>query len=187
MTPPYGRPGTGGRSRKRGGARRAAYRPPLRPAKRAEQNRSEASDVRYVRRGQDPALRETGNGRPEPEAGRRKLAGTVKIKIRPRRRTYADDGDTYRKIFPKIVCEAKGRVRGFGKNFVEGAAEPSAACGGCSEGEQGQRSQSASAAARRAVRCGHRNPLSKWGKQERQASPCATVAPVEGPPLTRLV
>ena len=128
-----------------------------------------------------------GNRRQAPGTGRGKLAGSVKIKIRPRRRTCADGGDTYRKIFPKIVCEAKGRVRGFGKNFVEGAAEPSAACGGCSEGEQGQRSQSASAAARRAARCGHRNPLSKWGKQERQASPCATVAPVEDPPLTRLV
>src|SRR5699024_565413 len=88
-----------------------------------------------------------------------------KIKARPHRRTCADGGDTDREIYPKIVCEAKGRVRDFGVNFVEGAAELSAACGGCSEAEQGPRSQSASAAARRDVRCGHRNPLSKGGNR----------------------
>lgn len=35
-----------------------------------------------------------------------------KIKARPHRRTCADGGDTDREIYPKIVCEAKGRVRG---------------------------------------------------------------------------
>ena len=72
---PTGRGGTGGRSRKRGGARRAACRPPLRPTGCAKQGRSGASGVRYVRRGQDPALRETGNRRRDPETGRGPAGG----------------------------------------------------------------------------------------------------------------
>src|SRR5699024_3837259 len=46
-----------------------------------------------------------------------------KIKARPHRRTCADGGDTDREIYPKIVCEAKGRVRDFGVNFVEGESK----------------------------------------------------------------
>ncbi|EFB74643.1 hypothetical protein SUBVAR_07111 [Subdoligranulum variabile DSM 15176] len=56
-------------------------------------------------------------------------------------------------------------MRGFGGNFVEGAVKPRAACGRISAAEQGPRSQSASAATRRAAGCGNRNPYSKWGKQ----------------------
>ena len=44
------------------------------------------------------------------------------------------------------------------RKILSKAVEPSAACGGYSEAEQGRRSQSASAAPRHAARCGNRNP-----------------------------
>ena len=89
-----------------------------------------------------------------------------------------DDGDTDRKILRQIVCEerlatsARFAVK-FCRRGFQRAAEPSTACGGYSEAEQGQRSQSASAiygTPRDAGTATRRN------RRVRQL-PCAAVAP----------
>ena len=93
------------------------------------------------------------------------------FKIRRRRRTCADDGDTSREILRQECARPHGSSARFAVKFcrrgIQRAAEPSAACGGCSEAEQGQRSQSTSAAPRRAVRCGYRDPLNRRVRRRR--------------------
>ena len=71
-----------------------------------------------------------------------------KVKIRRRRRTCADDGDTTREILRQIVCEEQSDECAICRKILSKATKPSAACGGYSEAEQGQRSQSASALVR---------------------------------------
>ena len=95
-------------------------------------------------------------------------------------RRCADGDDTYREILRQIVCEAPQAEcavcrKILSKGIPKRAAEPSAACGGCSEAEQGRRPQSASAAPRRAARCGNRNPSNTSLRQ----LPWASVAPFE--------
>src|SRR5699024_10067698 len=63
-----------------------------------------------------PSIKTSLSEKGFPAGGSLRLS---KVLIRPRRRTCADGGDTDREIYPKIVCEAKGRVRGSGVNFVE--------------------------------------------------------------------
>ena len=70
-----------------------------------------------------------------------------KVKIRRRRRTCAD-GDTDREILRQIVCEKRSDECAICRKILSKATKPSAACGGYSEAEQGQRSQSASALVR---------------------------------------
>ena len=120
-----------------------------------------------------------------------------KVKIRRCRRTCADDGDTDREILRQIVCEelcSECAVcrKILSKGFPKRAAEPSAACGGYSEAEQGQRSQSASAVPRRAARCGHRNPSNRSVRRSRtrllpllhaHAAPCSGRRPSQFQPL----
>src|SRR5699024_9818612 len=93
------------------------------------------------------------------------------------RRTCADGGDTAREILLKIVCEEPCDECAVLGKILSKAAAPRAACGRNSAAEQGQRSQSASDAPRRAAGCGNRNPLSKGGNSRVRQLPCAAVAP----------
>src|SRR5699024_5027861 len=65
----------------------------------------------------------------------------------------------------------------FAAKFCRRAAEPSAACGGCSEAEQGQRSQNASAVQGAPHDAGTATRTYTRGNRRVRQSPCAAVAP----------
>ena len=73
----------------------------------------------------------------------------------------------------------------FAVKFCQRAAEPSAACGGCSEAEQGQRSQSTSTLSRTPCDAGTATRTYTRGNSHVRQLPCAAVASCEACRVSR--
>ncbi|HIX94598.1 MAG TPA: hypothetical protein H9846_03980 [Candidatus Gemmiger excrementipullorum] len=108
-----------------------------------------------------------GNGAARRKQRMRNESVLQNFQNRPRRRTCADGGDTYREILPKIVCEEPETSARFWAKFcrrLRSRAPPAADAARRSRGS-GRRAQ-APYLARRAMRAPQLG-LSKEGKQER--------------------
>src|SRR5699024_6493306 len=81
------------------------------------------------------------------------------------------------KFCGKLCARNKVTSARFDVKFCRRAAEPSAACGGCSEAEQGQRSQNASAVQGAPHDAGTATRTYTRGNSRVRQLPCAAVAP----------
>ena len=81
------------------------------------------------------------------------------------------------KFYGKLCARSIATSARFDVKFFRRAAEPSAACGGCSEAEQGQRSQNASAVQGAPHDAGTATRTYTRGNSRVRRLPCAAVAP----------
>ena len=81
------------------------------------------------------------------------------------------------KFYGKLCARNEVTSARFAVKFCRRAAEPSAACGGCSEAKQGQRSQNASAVQGAPHDAGTATRTYTRGNSRVRQSPCAAVAP----------
>ena len=115
------------------------------------------------------------NERPVPSTGRFRLSKKLKsVAVGGHAPTTATP---LGKFCGKLCARSIATSARFAVKFCRRAAEPSAACGGCSEAEQGQRSQNASAVQGAPHDAGTATRTYTRGNSRVRQLPCAAVSP----------